>query len=152
MKSYSVLLIVALVISLGANGCFLLNQLPQKDNPPSKGSQVPIKLSSPPTKTKNPSGPTSSPPKQPVEDITLKDVRGNVNDFGIEIIGAFTSLKDCHYALVEFLTYDKSGNRVGTAYDIISELKAGEVWNFEARGYGEASTYKFEKAECNNYR
>ncbi len=154
MKPYPALVIVALVVSLGANGYLLFNQLQQKDHPLAEDSKRPVLPNSSPSGSKKLPKPTSSAQNKSstaLGDVTLHKVREDTDFLSFRILGAFTSSKDCQYAVITFLTYDKSGNRVGTADDIISDLKAGEVWNFEARGLRGASASKLESAECDNY-
>lgn len=42
---------------------------------------------------------------------------------------------DMRYAQIEFSLYDKDGNLLGSAWDNISNLKAGGTWKFKASSY-----------------
>lgn len=59
--------------------------------------------------------------------------RHEIGEYGSGyIVGQVKVYKDYNYAQISFNLYDDSGNRVGTAWDNVNNLKAGDVWSFRA--------------------
>ncbi|MFO0926371.1 MAG: FxLYD domain-containing protein [Gemmataceae bacterium] len=72
-------------------------------------------------------------------------VNGVVNEFGIvTITGTVENRRSRTLRLVKitYHLYDDSGARVGSAFDLINNLEAGESWKFKAVGLVKASKYR----------
>ena len=61
--------------------------------------------------------------------VTEPDMAGSVSVTGIL---KNNTDKDKGYVQIEFPVYDENGNKLGTAFDNINDLKAGGTWNFKA--------------------
>lgn len=59
------------------------------------------------------------------------------------IVGSLENISDTTFlsASVEFALYDSSGNQIDTAYDYISNFKAGNIWKFKASVLSSDATY-----------
>ena len=61
--------------------------------------------------------------------------------YGLTIIGKVVADKDYSYLQLAYATFDNQGNRVGSAFDNINNLKKGQTWKFSAYAYGSAKLY-----------
>lgn len=76
----------------------------------------------------------------------VEEPTGNTNEYTTTVSGIIknTSQKTYSYLDIYFNLYDSSGNQIGTAFAVISDLKAGGTWKFEATGFvGGAANFEF---------
>jgi len=69
---------------------------------------------------------------------SITDETATVEDYDVKITGVLTNNtdKDVTYIQISYNLYDADGNQVGSAFDSISNLKAGGTWKFEASYFG----------------
>lgn len=68
-------------------------------------------------------------------DYEITDVQIVNDEFGIQHANGIlknNTDKDKSYVQIEFPVYDSDGNKLGSAFDNISGLKAGTTWKFSA--------------------
>ena len=58
------------------------------------------------------------------------------------------SQRELTFVRIEFGIYDAQGNKVGTTFDQISSIAAGETWKYRATIDGEVGAPKLTKAYC----
>lgn len=94
--------------------------------------------------TKKETDPEQKNPEPEQQGITVKtdkyeltDVKIIKSNLGMTVTGILknNSGKDMRGISLQFPIYDTSGNKTGNAMDMISDLKNGETWKFEAHGF-----------------
>lgn len=88
------------------------------------------------TETKEEGTPEEKPAQEEKKDYELTDVKVTEPDTigTVYVTGILKNNtdKDKSYVQVDFPVYDTDGNKLGSAFDNISDLKAGGTWNFKA--------------------
>lgn len=79
--------------------------------------------------------------------VVMSDIDASSSAYSVTITGTVIngSDTDYDYAQIEFGLYDRSGAKVGNAFDNISRLNPGQRWRFEAVGTGDnAASWELE--------
>ena len=77
--------------------------------------------------------------------------KGRIDELGVLTVRGIitnTSKRRLSLITVKFHVYDRSGNRVGTAADMISNLEPGSTWKFSAIAFEGGRSYRFDEINC----